>query len=240
MEFKNKRKQRNSSEFKAAIRERGHGFKFWLLAIAVLPLLRGIIKPYWISYPLIGEVSQWWPLKIIAILLPLFAAMMLWQIAVNYQKEKLLPHKILDFSIRSVLLLDSLIIAFFAARLFLLWYDNPVGKHMLWGSNSYFLTKVWEFARIYLLYILTGLMIGLFFHILYRVTHGRVMERQEALLGVWLGLVHGPERIVAVVVGAFAVMVAWFIIQKIKKAEVTALRVTPGLFIASYIALILL
>jgi hypothetical protein len=215
------------------------GTIFWFGIVVILPLLRGILKPFWLSYPPIGEVKQWWPLEYVVIMYPLLVACILWINGVWYfQTESLSREKIL-FSIRIFIYLFIAQCVFLAVRLFLIWYDNPVGKYLLWSPNSYYLIKLWEYARPFAVHVLAGITFGVFFWSLFKLTAGRVMERNEVLLGVLIGLIFGMERTLIIVVSAFAITVFWFIIQIIRHRQVIALRVTPGFFIASYLVLLL-
>lgn len=205
-----------------------------------LPLLRGIVRPYVIYYPNIGEVSFWWLITVVGIGFPLFATVILLAIARSFQKDLLLSSQGIRRGIGAILFVFALSVSYVALQLFLLWYRNPVGQYFLWPHSSYYLVKVWEFARPYLLFIETGIVVGLFFFILYLFTHGRVMEKNEAFLGILLGIIHGPERIVLVLLLAFLLTVVWHGIKRIRKTPSPMLRVTPWLVVASYLVLVLI
>lgn len=212
--------------------------KLAVVVLLLLPLLRGWHRSYWIGIPLVGEVSGWIGLVVLAQFMPVIFAGILLPIAYTFWKKKNLNKVLLTRAIFLTAGMYLISIAYYAIRIYYYWSQNEVSRRLLWPVSDYYFFKVSEYAKPYLLYIGIGIVIGLFFYILYRVTQGRVMEQNEALLGVFLGMIHGPERIVYVLILAFAITVVWFLIQKLRKADVFTLRVTPGLFIASYLVLL--
>ena len=207
-------------------------------ALCLLPLLRGFARPYWISVPSVRGVAQWGALFIEALLLPVGISVTLLIIGDNYRRQRTLSRTLLLRAIVALCAVFALSVVYYSGRLYFLWSQAAIGRYFLWPYSTYYFQKIWEFARPYAFHAATGAIMGIAFYLLYKLTKGRVMEKGEALLGVLLGLIHGPERIVIVLLVAFFVTVIWFLFQKFRGHSPAALRVTPGLFIASYLVLL--
>lgn len=218
------------------LREIGH--ELAVIALCLLPLLRGILRPYWISIPTIGGVVQWRLIFIGALLFPTVATVILLLIGDSYRTRHRLMAVDIARGIGGIFLLYLGSVLYYGIRLYVLWNSTPLTRNFLWPRSNYYSLKIWEFTLPYLLYIGAGVIGAVLFFILYWVTRGRVVEKSEAILGFFLGLIHGPERIVFVLFIAFGLTVVWFLLKKFRGNPAPALRVTPGLFIASYLVLL--
>lgn len=201
------------------------------LVFLSLPIIRGVLDPYWISIPRMGNLDNWKWLEIEAKLFPLFIAIILATIWISWLKRRRL-RKVIAGSLVVISVLYLASVVGFAGKLYGLWKDHPFGKFLLPPYSGYYELAIAEFAQPYLIHLIAGVVVGGLFGILRYMSRNRLLTSYEIGLGFILGVMFGIN-VLYVVLGGLILAALWA--WKDKEGKVA---ITPFLLVASYIILL--
>lgn len=119
-----------------------------------------------------------------------------------------------------------------AYQTYFFWKDHPLGKYLLPPHSAYFFLVLWRFALPFLLGIATGIILGVLFALLAKITRERLLDWLEVMIGVWMGVAIGWERsFAAIIFTLFLALLGCLFLRK------RYLRLAPFLLIAMFMAM---
>lgn len=130
-------------------------------------------------------------------------------------------------------------IAYYGLRGYYALLGNPLGKYIIGTDNKYFYSLVLRFSQPFIVSLITGIVVALFFVLLIIVSRGRGLGLGDIRLGFWLGLLLGYPRIVTGLFLSFLMggIVALVLVILGKKKFGETVPLAPFLMIGTYISL---
>ncbi len=213
------------------------GREIILIGLIILPIIRGILIPEWISIPRLGGVENWPILELEARLLPAVFVLLLSVNIREFLAKEELSIKLLKRCVLILLGIYLLTSGYFAARLYINYSKSDLGRYFLPPHSNYYFLNIKEYIWPYGLHLAAGLGAAGVFGILHLITNGRAVEKNEVLLGLFVGLVFGISNTLYILMGAFAMAFIWMLAGVVRTKKSGLIRVTPFIFFISYIIL---